>query len=133
MTESFQTPDQIAGEAFRVETVEVVSAQILVGAPLLEHVVDDSQNRMGDGNAGALPAPSGRQAAEAGSQEAVFGVASRLSCQHQPAPQPPIPFGDTAAPSLARTLMVADAHPRAQMSVAGKDLPVHTHLRHDRL
>ena len=61
MTESLQTPDQIAGEAVRVKAVEVAPTQVPVRATLLKQVIDDFQNRVGNGNAGTLlasPCPS---------------------------------------------------------------------------
>src|SRR5215471_12461828 len=127
MTQPFYTPHQIASEALWIEAVEVASPQIVVGRTLLEHVVDDLQNRMADSDTSALLAPSRRQTPEARGQEAVFGMTGRLSCQHQRTSQPAIAFGGSATPSLAGTLVVARGHPcpQAQVPLGGKHLHVH--------
>src|SRR5262249_16675833 len=109
MTESLQTPDQVAGEAHRVEAVEVTYAQIPVRATILQQMVDNFQNRVRDRNTGTLIASPCRQTSEAGSQIGVLGVACRLRCQHQSAPQPTVTFRDRTAPSLTRALIVGRA------------------------
>ena len=82
MAEPFQTSYEIASEAHWVDTVEVASSQILVRALILQHVVDNLQNRMSNRNTGSLLASSGCQASETGTQKAIFCMASRLSRQY---------------------------------------------------
>jgi len=62
VTEIFQALDVIPGQAFGLETVEEVSAQVLVGRTFLEHMVEDHQHRMPHRDQSALPAPASRQA-----------------------------------------------------------------------
>ena len=122
MTESLQSRTRVAGKAHRVEAVEVTYGQIPVRATILQQMVDNFQNRVRDRNTGTLIASPCRQTSEAGSQIGVLGVACRLRCQHQSAPQPTVTFRDPTAPSLTRALIVARADPRpgTPMPVAGK-------------
>jgi len=82
MDEPLQTSYEIASEGHWVETVKVASSQILVRAVILQHVVDNLQDRMSNRNTGSLLASSGCQASEAGTQKAIFCMASRLSRQY---------------------------------------------------
>ena len=48
MSQAFQTSDQLPGQPFRLQAVEEVRPQLLVGRAPLQHVVDDYQQRMAD-------------------------------------------------------------------------------------
>src|SRR5438094_4702172 len=62
VTEIFQALDVIPGQAFGLETVEEVSAQVLVGRAIFEHMVENHQHRVPHRDQSPLPAPASRQA-----------------------------------------------------------------------
>jgi hypothetical protein len=64
--ESFEPFDESTFESRRVKRVEVVGAEVAVTNLMFEHVVRDPEQRMGDGDRGALDAATGREAAKEG-------------------------------------------------------------------
>jgi len=56
VSEALQALDQVSSQAVRAESVEVVAAQIAVGATLPLEVISNHQDAMGNGNDGALSA-----------------------------------------------------------------------------
>jgi len=56
VSEALQTLDQVSSQAVRVESVEVVAAQIGIGAALPLEVISNHQDTVGNSNDGALPA-----------------------------------------------------------------------------
>jgi len=50
VSEVFEPPDMVAGDALGVEAVEEVFSQFVIVAVVFEHVVEDGQDRVGDGD-----------------------------------------------------------------------------------
>src|SRR5207249_4609479 len=61
VTEIFQALDVIPGQAFGLETVEEVSAQVFVGRAIFEHMVENHQHRVPHRDQSPLPAPASCQ------------------------------------------------------------------------
>src|SRR5439155_1949931 len=95
-TEIFQALDVVTSQAFGLETVEEVSAQVLVGRTFFEHMVEDHQNRVADRDQSALPAPASRQASVLRRQIGVLAVAGRPSGLQQAPFQPAIARRDAS-------------------------------------
>src|SRR5216117_1181969 len=66
VTEIFQALDVIPGQAFGLETVEEVSAQVFVGRAIFEHMVENHQHRVPHRDQSPLPAPASCQEAGSG-------------------------------------------------------------------
>src|SRR5262245_14258535 len=66
--------------SFLLELVELIGVQFVIGLLVLEHLVDDDEQRVGDGNQGLIDPPASRQPAKRRSP--VGGVAPSMRPDH---------------------------------------------------
>jgi hypothetical protein len=79
VAEPLELADELALVVFdAVALLEVVVAQLLVGHALVQGVVGDHQDRVGDGHGGLARAAATPQAVVLGVQEGALGPAGRL-------------------------------------------------------
>src|SRR5687767_1540735 len=62
VAEGFEPTDEAAFDVLSLALVEVGGAQLPIGGLIAEQVVDDDQDRVGDGDNGALLTASGSEA-----------------------------------------------------------------------
>src|SRR3954469_7416400 len=62
VAERFEPADAAAFYGILISTVEEVGAEVVVGAAVLEEVVGDDEDRVGDGDGGLVGAPTGGEA-----------------------------------------------------------------------
>src|SRR5690242_12770863 len=115
--------------------VEVGGGWLLVALAMAQHVVDDDQQAVADGDEGLLPTVAGHKPPVVAGQ----GGAPRLLGPHratrrldQGTPQPLAALTGPAAPALAGALVVPGAHPRpgGQVGRAGEAGKLRPELRH---
>jgi hypothetical protein len=95
----------------------VISAEVLVHRPILEHVVDGGENRGDDGHDCLLGAAPSFDAVELGLQITVFLFYRRPGALHQRGFEPGTALAHAIGATLAGTLVVAwtYAGPRDEM------------------
>ena len=111
MAEEFQALDVVAGQAFRLETVKKVAAQVVVAGSCFEHVIEDHEHRVAHSNQSAFPPATACQAAVLRSQVAILGATCRLSGLRQGPLEPTIAWCDAAPLTLPGAFLIAWTHP----------------------
>src|SRR4029079_7122564 len=76
--EGLEAADEPALESVLVAAVEVVTAEVVEIGAILEEVVTDDQDRVGDRDGGPLLAPAGSQAMVLRAEVGVAGATGRL-------------------------------------------------------
>src|SRR5205807_6120893 len=111
--------------------VEIVGTQFVVGVAVVEHMPDDDQDCMTDGNGGLLGAAAGGESMELGSQIGMLGTSSGVRCLDERVASGWTACARLAAAPLACTLGMARTHagPGRQMRRTGKAAHVGTNLR----
>src|SRR4029077_21195730 len=110
--------------------IEVITAEVLIHRPVLEHVVDGGKDGGGDGHDRLLGATPNFYAVELGLQVAVFLFYRRPGALHQRGFEPRSALAQASGSTLAGTLIVARtyASPRDEMCVRRKSAHVDTDL-----
>ena len=88
MPERFETFDQTMGGANGVALVKVIGTEILVGGAPLQHVVTGGEDRVSNGNQGALGASQCSQPPELRLEISPFGFGCGPCSFTQGSPQP---------------------------------------------
>ena len=115
-----------------VKFVEVVASQFTVVGTMFQHMVDDSQQRVGHGHYSALLTSAASQAAVLSLKVGVFFPSGGPSRLRKSRTKPAIAFGGLATLAFAGALVVAraDAGPRGQVLCRRKDVHVGPDLRY---
>jgi len=79
VTEPFEPADEMASQPLGIETVEVVRAEVRIGAALVKDVVGGDQDGVTDGDDGAALAAARGEAAILGGEVGPLGARGRPS------------------------------------------------------
>src|ERR1051326_9458249 len=109
--EPLQTPNAAPHDRIAVETVEVTRAEVVVHGAVPEHVVDDGQQGVGDGDNGPLLAPTCGDAAVESGEVGVGLPSGGPGSLHQAGPQPAGAVTGRSRAALAGSLGVGRADP----------------------
>src|SRR5690349_4228437 len=87
VAEGFEALDEAVLEGVLVAAVEEVGAEVVVGAAILEEMVGDDQDRVGDGDGGLVGATASGEAMVLGAEVGVAGATGGLGSLDQGGPQ----------------------------------------------
>jgi hypothetical protein len=109
--EALQAMDEPPRYPLAIPLIEVVAAQVAIDCPLRQHVVDDDQDRVGDGDGCLRPAAPGCQPPVLRCQVGSLGAGRGVRRLDQTRPQPGTSLAGGAAPAFASALMIARTQP----------------------
>lgn len=101
MAKFLESFNVIASFANRVDFIEEVRSEVLIGLVVFQHMVDDDQEGMAHGHDGASFSPAFGDLGELGAEVRVFGTAGGPGALSQDAAQPAIGLAGFAAFAFA--------------------------------
>jgi len=113
VAQAFEPSHEVLLDHLPIVFVEVVAAQVLIGAAVAQEMIDDDQDTMANGDRRALGSAARSDAAVLGREVGVLAVSGGVGSLDQEPTRVGIAFTCLAAEPLARTFMIAraDAHP----------------------
>ena len=124
IAQTFEPSHEVLLDHLPIVFVEVIAAQVLIGAAVTQQMIDDDQDTMADRDGGALGSASSGDAAVLRRQVGVLAVGGGVSGLDEELTRVGIAFPGLATESHTRTFMVAwtDADPGGQVgSVSRRD------------
>src|SRR6266496_3619751 len=111
VAECFQPADQAPLDGLPIPLIEVASAQLLVGRPALEQMVDDAENGVAHRHRGSPWAAASRQPPILRREVGFLRPPGRLARLHQQGPQMRIALAGLATPPLTRAFVIPGCYP----------------------